>query len=589
MALITTQCQPRIIDVSSSCDGSLSKANIKGLTPAEIEKLKDLGYMEAAFLYRQMTLGRMAGVREDPLLDLLISRVKGVKGERGKSSLGPNKSFFLPYFMRAQEDVINSSAFNISAGEAAPAAVLAIHAGAWRVYVTNSGWNVGTPNTPQPAYVTNLTRLDRYFLKEEGVVILNSASGQTAPDGTGRTVMMKVIESEDRTAFAEGGLGVGDVKARITLVPYYTSAGWAGVDALTLEANQPEGGVVMSGTNSVSDYESWCHNQPSDMSRRIKSYWPQTSRFTRCHDDLYDEFLKRIFSGDVNPYIEKFKELPMSEQNRKQQATYQRKWRNTMFYGVPIDENQTEEGYRNLPHINDPRTGHFIEYKANCKGLHTQIAECGRRIDYAGGRLDFNALEEMLYQLKRHREIDGGTIEEIDMMVDRGTANRIKGLMSRYYQAKYGTSAHSHFGPSDPIKFEDRVLWHRQSYDFDEAHVRLNLIVENSMSDHKLHFTTGPASAQTQATRGNNAWLIDWSDVEIGVDEVSMRKSQTPDLDTDPDFKCIIKANITRYEMESVKATPVVGDETRHLILENFSDDCPDYTVTACPVQTAAP
>jgi len=562
MALVTQNCQPRIIDVSNSCDGSLSKANMRGLTPGEVENLADLGYMEAAFLYRQMTMGRLAGVREDPLLDLLMSRVKGVGGERGKSSLGPNKSFFLPYFLREQEDVVNANAFTIVSGAAAAGG----HPGARTIRVRNSGWNVGTANTP-PGYVTDVQKLNRYFLEGEAVVILNTGAGTAA-----QAPVMKVVKSVDVTA---GGIP----EAEVTLEPYYTASGWTNdvVGTPIEDLHQPTEGVVMIGTNTVSDYESWCHNQPVDLSKRIKVYWPQTSRFTRCWDDEYEKYLERIFSGQVNPYIEKFKELKVTEQNKRMQALYQKKWRNSMFYGVPIDENQTEELYRNLPHVVDPRTGTFLEYKAQCKGIRTQVAECGRVLDYQGAALNFNFLEEQLYQLKRHREVDGGTVEEIDVMTDRGTANRIKGLMSRYYQLKYGTSAHSHFGPSDPIKFEDQVLWHRQSYDFDEAHVRLNVLVENSMSDHKIHF-----NGTSNPTRGNNLWFLDWSDIEIGVSEVSSRRSNTPDLQTDPDFKCIIKANITHYDMESVTATPIVGDETRHLIIENFSDDCPDYDVQTC-------
>jgi len=563
MALVTQNCNPRIIDVSNSCDGSLTKANIRGLSPQQVEDLADLGYMEAAFLYRQMAMGRLAGVREDPLLDLLMSRVKGVGGERVKASLGPNKSFFLPYFMREQEDVVNANAFKITGGAAAPTNAVD---GAWNITVENSGWNVGTVNTPPP-FVTDLQRLDRYFLEREGVVILHSDGGTDAV-----APVMKVVRAIDTTA---GGIP----SAEVTLVPYATPNHYQNVIVGSPEQSviQPAEGVVMIGANSVSDYESWCHNQPVDLSKRIKTYWPQTSRFTRCWDDLYMQYLEQIFSGNVNPYIEKFKELPMAQQNKKQQAHYQRKLRNTMFYGVPINENQTEERYRDLPHINDPRSGNFIEYQSNAKGIRTQIGECGRVVDLQGAALNFNFLEEYLYQLKRHREVDGGSVEEIDVMTDRGTANRIKGLMSRYYQLKYGTSAHSHFGPSDPIKFEDQVLWHKQAYDFDEAHVRLNVLVENSMSDHKIHFAGGP-----NPTRGNNMWFVDWSDIEIGVSEVSSRRSHTPDLDTDPDFKCIIKANVTHYEMESVTFTPIVKDETRHLILENFSDDCPSYDVAVC-------
>jgi hypothetical protein len=546
------------------------------MTPAKIEELADTGFMEAAFLYRQMTHGRLAGVKEDPLLDLLLSRVKGVGNERIKASMGSgdSKSFFLPYIMRLQEDVVNANAFKIIAGSAGTG-----HSGSWKIVVTNSGWNVaGT--SPVPAYISNLQKIHRYFLEREGVVLLhsNGATDAVAP-------MMKVANSIDTTSNPAHG-GAGTPSAEVTLIPYYTDAGFA-ADIATVPAllsiYQPEEGVVMCGTNTVSDYESWCHNQPVDMSKRIKIYWNQTSRFTRCWDDEYEKFLGYIFEGKVNPYIEKFKELPMAEQNKKMQAQYQKKVRNTMFYGVPINEFQTEERYRDLPQINDPRTGHFLEYQAQSKGIRTQIGECGRVLDLGGAALNFNALEEMLYQLKRHREVDGGTVEEIDVMTDRGTANRLKGLMSRYYQAKYGTMARSHFGPSDPIRFEDQILWHRQSYDFDASHVRLNVLVENSMSDHKIYFQGAGAP---NPARGNNMWFLDWSDIQVGVSEVNSRRSHTPDLESDPDFKCIIKANITHYEMESMTFAPIVQDETRHLVLENFSDDCPDYEVEACPVVT---
>ena len=99
MSDIFSQCGPRIIDVSNSCDGSLTKADITGLTPAKMEELKDTAFMEF-FLYRQTTMARMSGVRENSMWDLMTSRISNVKGEISKQNLGPNKSFFLPYILR---------------------------------------------------------------------------------------------------------------------------------------------------------------------------------------------------------------------------------------------------------------------------------------------------------------------------------------------------------------------------------------------------------------------------------------------------------------------------------------------------------
>jgi hypothetical protein len=518
--------------------------------------------MEAAFLYRQMMMARLAGVKENALLDLLLSRVKGVSSERSKITMGPNKSFFLPYFMREQENVINANAFEIESGGLNPDAGSTVdgityHNGSREIIVraTNS------------QFTSTIQRLERYFLKGESVIVLNIGSGNVA--------QVPVMQIE--AAFNADAGGVP--KARIRIKPPYTNADWGPLPDKT--PYQPVEGVVQIGANSISDYESWCNNQPADLSRKVKTYWPQTSRFTRCWDDEYEKFLDQIFKGDVNPYLERFKELPMSEQNRQQYAQFQKKWLNTIFYGTPIDiENQTAEKYMNLPHVTDPRTGQFIEYKSSAKGLRYQLGECSRITDYQGGDLDFNVLEQQLFSLKRTREVDGGTIEEIDCITDRSTANRIKTMMTRYYQLKYGTSWERHMGPPSNIMFEDKMLWFKQSYDFDEAHVRLNVMVENAMTDDRFHFTQ--SANPNLATRGNKIWLLDWADLEVGVSNVAKVRRDTPDPTTDPDFRCTIAANISHYDLESVSYTPMLGDENRHLIIENFSNNCPQYQVDIC-------
>lgn len=553
-----------MIEVSDQCDNSLSRANIRALTPQRIEDLARDGYMEAAFVWRQMMQARLAGVREDALLDLLVSRVKGIRGERTNQSVGKNKSFFLPYILRWQEDVINSNAFVIVGGSVGGAG--SSHPGAYTITVENTA----------SQFTSIIPRLDRYFIRGETVITLNLGAAAEA-----QTPVMNIISSRDVSV-------PGTPRAEVVLEPPFSPAHYnANIlpNVPLRDLYRPADGIVQIGTNSVSDYESWCHNQPVDLSRRTKAYWPQTARFTRCWDDKYEEYLEYIMAGNVNPYLELFKELPMAEQNKKMFANYQKKWRNTMFYGQSINENQTVEEYTKLPHVNDPRTGTFIEYKSNAEGIRTQLARCGRVLDLGGAALNVNDLEQLLYTIKRNREVDGATVVDIDLMTDRATANKFKGLMSRYYQVKYGQSHDVNIGKAEPIMFGDQVVWQKQSYEFDEVHVRLNIITENAFSDWKEHWAAlgnSVYSGTPLSYRANQMWLLDWGDIEIAVTDVAARKSNTPDLATDPDFKCIIKANITHYEMESVTATPIIESENRHLIIENFSNDCPTYQAQVC-------
>lgn len=553
------QCGPVLMNVDDY--PSLTKMDINGVTPQWIEDRASDGYMEAAFLYRQAMMGGVSGVRESNLVDLLLSRAKGAKSgvHLTQQSIGPSKSFFLPYILREKEDIINAYAFVITAGQANPNAGstvdgISYHDGSWEVTVTN---------TSAELISSDIKNIERFFLKGEHVLVLNLGGSS---------------EAQEPYFIIENAINVDATSAKVYIRPLVTESGWGGWTNEMKTVYQPTTGVVQIGANSVSDYESWCQNQPVDMSRRLQAYWFGTSRFTRTWDDEYEKFLDYIFKGNVNIYLEKFKQLPATEQNKRMYQTYLRKWMTSVFWGQPINENQTVEGYQGLPQVTDPRTGTFLHYKSNAVGIYPQLQACNRVIDNQGQPLNFNILEEQLYALKRYREgRTGGTVEDIDVLVDRHNFNRIRSIMAQYYQKKYGVSWQQHFGANDPIKHgENRTLWYRQSYEFDEIGVVLHVIQEPWMTDFRSHF---PASYRN---RGNFMWFIDWSDFTLGIAETAKRRSKTPDLETDPDYKCIIKANYTHYDMESTTWTAMVGDESSHLIYTNFSDDCPTYTAQVC-------
>ena len=570
---VLSQYSPRLVDVTESANGSLTKADITAFTPEKVVDLKDVAVAESE-MYRQLTVSRLTGVKEMPLFDLLLSRMTNVAPEIMKDG-AKGQTFFRPYFLRKQEDVVNANNFTIVSGQADPNAGKAVDGvrhptHAWQVTVTSKSLASGTD--AKLAYEeTGIKDVGRYFLPGQSVVVLNL---------DGSDVNEPYFEIVSATSRVTGG---GSEVADVVLKPNRSEAWWNdGANSALLSSWQPTNGVVMIGTNSVSDYESWAFNEPVDHAPRLVAHWPQTCRFTRCYDDLYEEYLKRIMNGQVNAYLKSFKELPMAEQNRRMYAAYQRKLMATMLFGQAINEHQTVEGYKKLPNVLDPRGNNgLIEYKSNCLGIFTQYGAADRRVDYAGAKFDINVFEEQVYALKRHREVDGGTVDSIDFITDKNTANRFRWIMADYYKKRYGFSWNREFAPNQKIEFGKQTMWTFNTYELEDAHCEINIIVEPFLTDHKAAFTGG------LAPRGNMLAAIDWNDIELGMGDFSRRVSKTPDLDSDPDFRHIIKAIISYCEMESCKITPVVNDPKRHLLVENFSNEVPSYTYEAATATTA--
>lgn len=562
---VLSQYAPRVIDVSASNDGSLTKADISAFSPSTIVQLKDTAVAESE-MYRQLTVSRLTGVKELSLYDLLLSRMTNIAPEFQMD--GPKgQTYFRPYILRKQEDIVNTNNFEITAGVADPAAGTTVDGiahptHAWQITVSSKALGKGTD--AKLAYQeTGIKDIARYFLPGQSVVILNLQGGAV------NEPFYKIISATSRV---DGQTEVADV----VIVPNRSEAWWADAGNAALLNNwQATTGIVMIGTNSVSDYESWAHNEPVDHAPRLVAHWAQTSRFTRCYDDLYKDYLSRIMDGKVNEYLRSFKELQMTEQNRRMYAHYQRKLMMNLLYGQPVNEHQTVDDYKNLPEVRDPRgNGGFIHWKANCLGIFTQLGAADRRIDYAGAPFDIDVFEEQVYALKRHREASkGGTVDEIDFITDKTTAQRFKWVMMEYYKKRTNMGWNRDFGSTEKITFGKQTVWNYNSYELEEAQVTINVIVEPFLSDHRAAFTGALAS------RGNIFAAIDWGDIELGMGGFNRRVSKTPDIETDVDFRDIMKANISYCEMESCQLTPIVNDPNLHLVIENFGNAMPTKTV----------
>jgi hypothetical protein len=568
---ILSQYAPRVIDVSASNDGSLTKADISAFSPATIVELKDTALAESE-MYRQLTVSRLTGVKELSLYDLLLSRMTNIAPEFQLD--GPKgQTYFRPYILRKQEDIVNTNNFNIVAGVEDPAAGttvagIAHPSHAWKLTVNSKALGKGAD--AKLAYQeTGIKDIARYFLPQQSVVVLNLSGGAV------NEPFFTIIAATSRIDSTYGEV------ADVIIVPNRSEAWFADVaNAALLTSWECTTGIVMIGTNSVSDYESWAENEPVNNTGRLVAHWAQTCRYTRCYDDLYVDYLGKIMDGGVNEYLRSFKELPITEQNKRMYASYQKKLMTNLLYGQPIDETQTVDDYKDLPEVRDPGGNNgFIEWKSNCLGIFTQLGAADRRIDYEGAAFNIDVFEEQVYALKRHREAaNGGTVDEIDFITDKTTANRFKWIMMEYYKKRTNMGWNRDFSATEKISFNQQTMWNYNSYELEGAQVTINVITEPFLSDHKAAFEGALAS------RGNVFAAIDWTDIELGMGAFEKRVSKTPDIDTDKDFKHIIKANISYCEMESCKLTPIVGDPNRHLVLENFGNVMPTKTVELATV-----
>lgn len=559
---VWSQCSPRVISVSESCGCTLTRASITGITPAAFEAL---GTQEIDFhrLIGQAAEAKMIGVPERPLRDLLMSNIKNIKGALGKEPV-QNQSVILPYIYRTQKTNVNSNYFSIESGVApTDAGIGSVPAHAWNLKV----------NTGPSPFKSPLQNLEKYFLPGQTIFVL------TLEDPTGtkiaRTLQYQII----RAVNADSG---GVSKATVTVVPNYTAGGFSALTSGEKAVYHPTtiGGTVLVGANSVSDYESWCNNEPAENNRKLLTYFIQTSRETLCYND---EYLKALNAAYTSEYFKKFRELPLAEQNRLQRAQSERKWLNSVFYGQRINELQAPETYTSLPQVTDIEDPSCVyEYKANALGVRTQLGDCSRITDSQGAALDLDFVFEMLYNLKRNREITGGSIQTIDAMTDRLTADTIRQLMSGYYKAKYGVDTTRYYTVGQQLKFDNQVLFNYDLYQVPEVGIELAVFNDAYFNDHLAAFTDGTSGTTDVKSRGRKLWLLDWSDISIGIAGTNSVKRNYPDPTTNALYKCVITPNVKHYELRSTKWTVMVEDPNRHAIVENFSDACPTLTVAAC-------
>jgi len=560
LGALAPACTPRVIPVSSACGCTLTATSIRGLTPGELENLANKE-IDLARVVLNAAEAKMLGVQENGLATFLRSTIKNIKPKLGQTKVD-EQSIVLPYIQRTQRSHINASYFTIEGGVA--------HPGAGSNGVPASAWNL-TVNLGSSWLKTDLSQIQRYFQPGKTLIVLTWDATNTK---NARTLVFTIISAVN----ADSG---GVSKATVTVQPNITDAGFLALadNAAGRGAYRPTFGVAQTGANSISNRESWCHEPPADLSRKIIVNWLQTSRTSRCVDETYLKTLDAIMKGKVNPYQQGFVWSPLAEQNKRKTQIEDDEWLRSVFFGQRINEKQTVETYDQLPtvaDVGDPSCP--LEYKANALGFFQILTECSRVVDLNGNALNLDYIFQQLYYLKRHREADGDKIAVIDSLTDRWTAAKIYDAMSRYYRVRYNVETQRHAKIGETLTHEGMVLFNYNIYDLPDTGVKWAVFHDPFFDDHLTQFQQ-TISGQDFSSRGRNLWFLDFSDMSIGVGKTMSVRRKSPNEETNALYNCVMVANHKEFQLRSTQWTAMLDRPQRHLLIHNFSGACP--TVTA--------
>jgi len=634
---ITNNCTPRHILVDESTGCSLTRANITAFKRSDFEAqaAKEVGMDR---IIAQTAEARLAGMHEKSLYDLLLSKHVAL----GEKSGGGSQSVIAPFTLVPRRNTLNFNYFQIEGRSVAGVTdnANAVPTGNFSAMTltigpatnnTTYGWipssafvmtvNAGTDAAPgggtHALEKTNFNKsqvqnLEKYF--NPGSYINVMVSGRSL--GTNATLADKATSYIQYKVYAAENADAGGVsKARLVVAPsdYASSSAtdsldikWHGqtspaITELTDAEKADLGYEVALGTgmimgNSVSDYEKWCHQGPAVNDLTLIEYWQQTQRWTHQYNE---EYLKALQAPLTSEYFKKFRQLPLAQQRKQQEAYQQNAFMNSVFYGQRMNGNQTVETYTSLPTVVDPNTGQgmnpsgghpfdgcssvpTIEYKSNTLGIRTQLNDCSRTWDNAGAALNLDILFESIYMLKRERENSGGTVDTIDAMTDRFTAAKIRDLMTKYYKAKYSADLTLFMQPKQQITFEGKVVLEYNKYDLPDQGCSLAVFTDTFFDDKLGATLSATDGTTTNKNIGRQLWLIDWSDIQINVLKTASVKRQTNTADDL--YNCVIQPNVSHYQLNSKTYEVRVGNTNRHALVENFSDASPSVSVAGADV-----
>lgn len=551
-----TNCNPRVIALEDSSGCSLTRASVTPmtLTAFEAQGLTEVG-MDKFLANAQEA--KAAGYVERTLEMLLMGRISNIKGQLNEQKIPGAPSVILPMIYRKQRQNVNVNYWKVSAGVVCPTAgINGVPVSAWDVTFQKTG----------STYSTSIPSPERYFIPNKNVIIEYA----NATTKVAYSKMFKIIAAVN----ADGG---GVYKTKVTLEPNVHADTWAAYSAAEKAPYQPTLGLAYILANTVSDFQSWCYNEPVENTLKLLTFWLQRSRFTFKYNE---EFVKVLNDAMLSGYFKVFRSMPIAQRQRESYARFWQGILNSVFFGQPISDKQTEALYTSCPSVVDPNdTDCVLEYLTNSLGFEYQLNACSRYTDHLGNPLSLDTLLPILYDVKLARQSSGETVTDIDLMTDRFTAGAILDMFVSYFKAKYGMGADRHYTPNAKLNFQN---WQDMHYNKFDLPPELGGFTLNVFWDEFFDFKLAAADSGDTRNRVRSIWALDWSDLEFGVADNKSVQRKTNELDEL--YRCVIEPNVTHYMLKSMQFSALLNDANRHYMVRNFTDSCPTLSVAGCSV-----
>lgn len=564
----------RIVSIPEGCGGTLTAATIDGLTPTRLAAFNKTEYNKARVI-AEAKEAREIGVIGKPLTDLLMSRISEIgKSALVKSSHPNHQSMILPYSYRTRRSRIGNPQFRITAGAVNSSAGTTVGGIVYPTSAYDLTVDVGVGN------VSQIANIHRYFLPGTFVYI----ETVTVSSGVRRVIPMKVV-----TASTTNNV------TKVVVAANRTASWWA--SATTTEKNfyKPTFGILIPGNNDVADYESWCYNEPTELSKSLIVDWHQTTRYSQCFTDEYSKTLSALVDGEVNDVTKSFDFLSLAEQNAQQRKRFEDKWFNDVFFGNIIDEKQLDpNNYNTLPPVVDVDDGTVYGYKSRSKGIRTLLEEEGQVIDLLGGPIDVDLILAKTYDLYRTRKADGSTIEVVDWMTDRLTASKLRIVFRKIQQDTYGTTDQYQYSAGQVLDGV-KVRFRYERYQLPGLPCDIAIFTDEWFDDRVSSFPGATDTAGSTALRnsGRCIWAIEWSDINLGIVATNSAKREYAGkvtADANKLYSCVIALNTKHIDLRSTTWTLQLGDAKRSVMIENFNlTAIPTYTLdSAAPGYTSS-
>src|SRR6185436_12895710 len=546
------RCLPAIGTSLSSC-GTLTKCQIVTATPAVLAQIFTDGAGNfrdmSSLLTTQLEL-KMCGARVNGLYDLLMANAKPMGKLISKQTVRGGYDEIQPFILASQKSIINAEFWEVigSTGSTTSATF----------YVINR----------------NAIELDPQWFVVDNYIYIAS---RTAGGSSARTAWQ--ITQAVASTFA--GTSVLAVTATGRSSASYNSIN---------TTNVPTRGVLVRGTNNINDFEQWCHNRPALNPNKRVPFWIQTSRYTLCSDQLYEETFARLIKN--NEYFRIFGDVPMAERNRQLGEIAQREWLNSFFWNTRINANQTLSNYRSLPEIDTYASGDLylpgsegrcVGFRANAVGVYEQLLECDRVYDLQGQVLNLLEFFDQIYQLIRNRDNMGSAMDthSVDILTDSTTAYLFELAMIDYYKSQYGSGT-IQVNVTPGSMAELGMKWNSYKLLWPQG-VTLNIISH-------FYFDDLAAAATTAGMEGSGRFMfiLDWPGIYPGIVGSNRKQFTSGALNDlariDEAFACVMERPTSTVTLNSTTWTAVVECPANNLILENFASIKPVSTGRTGPL-----